>query len=384
MPLPTPASAAASAGSTRSNMNRPHEPSPKQLLPTPVAASRMGVSRNSQGLDPDALNNTATGRKIDVTASQKRIKLIARIVAEVILKPVFAGILKVLTDGEMEKIAFRLRGEFVEMDPNEWRDQYDMTINVGLGSGDAEAQIQKLTLIYQAQVAGMGMGLATPRHIYHTQSKMVEAAGFKDVQNFFAEPPEGPMPAPQDPKMALEQAKLQADAQKFQAQTQIEQQKAMLDQQTKQRETQMQLELQASNDARDAERQRETAGMQFQLELLKLSHNAEIELMKQDAQKEIAAYEGQVKLQIAGLQQQAQRESQEFGARVEVDKMNMQSQHNERAKLPDDGTIKAMESIMNEMAAIKAHQTAPRKKVRNALGKLVGVEINGQIVPITD
>lgn len=349
-----------------------------------MGESRMGVSRNSQGLDPDALNNTATGRKIDMTASQKRIKLIARIVAEVILKPVFAGILKVLTDGEMEKLAFRLRGEFVEVDPNEWRDHYDMAINVGLGSGDGEAQIAKLGMIYQAQMASMPLGLAHPSHIYHTQTKMVEAAGYKDVQNFFAEPQEGPMPPPQDPKAALEQAKMQADAQKFQAQTQIDQQKAMLEQQTKQRESQMQLELQASNDQRDSERQREQAAMQFQLEQLKLQHSSEIERMKNDTQKEIAAYDGQVKLQIAGLQQQAQRESQEFGARVEVDKMNMQAQHTTEAKKPDEGTSKALQTVLQEMASIKAHQTAPRKKVRDAAGKLVGVEINGQIVPITE
>ena len=227
--------------------------------------NRTGVSRTSMGLNPDSLNNTAKGRQLDMTASQKRIKLMARIVAEVVLKPVFAGILKVLTDGEMEKLAFRLRGEFVEYDPNEWRDQYDLTINVGLGSGDGEAQIAKLTMIYQAQLAGLGMGLAHPSHIYHTQTKLTEAAGYKDVQNFWAEPPEGPMPPPQDPKMQIEQMRLQAEAQKFQAEHQMNATIEQLKAQAKQQESQMQLELQASNDARDGQREQFKAEQQARI-----------------------------------------------------------------------------------------------------------------------
>ena len=115
-----------------------------------------------------------------------------------------------------------------------------------------------------------------------------------------------------------------------------------------------------------------------------MQHAADIERMKIEAQERTTAYDGQVKLQIAGLQQQAQKESQEFGARVEIDKMNMSAQHATEAKKPDEGTSKALQSVLKEMAAIKAHQTAPRKKVRDASGKLVGVEINGQTVPITE
>ena len=36
------------------------------------------------GYEPDALNNTATGRQIDVSQSAQRIELIARIIAEVL------------------------------------------------------------------------------------------------------------------------------------------------------------------------------------------------------------------------------------------------------------------------------------------------------------
>ena len=167
--------------------------------------NRTGVSRTSMGLNPDSLNNTATGRQIDMTAAQQRIELIARIIAEALVKPIFKGILKLLTDGDMEKLAFRLRDEFVEYDPNEWRDSYDMTINVGLGSGDTQVKgaqlVQILALQKEALMAGLPM--VTPKHLYHTAAKLVENAGFKDVQNFLQDPSTAP-PQPKEPPLPIQ------------------------------------------------------------------------------------------------------------------------------------------------------------------------------------
>ena len=240
--------------------------------------NRTGVSRTSMGLNPDSLNNTATGRQIDQSAAQQRIELIARIAAEILLKPIFKGILKLLTDGDMEKLAFRLRDEFVEYDPNEWRDSYDMTIHVGLGTGDRMAQTQSLMSIWQMQQAALPMGIATPKHLYQTAIKVIENAGFKDVQSFVQDPSKQPPQPPQPPlPLQIEQMKLQADQQKFQAQTQAEIQKfqaeaqmsAQIEQlkaQAKLQEVQANLELQASNDQRDAQRESVKAQMNAQIE----------------------------------------------------------------------------------------------------------------------
>jgi hypothetical protein len=234
--------------------------------------NRTGVSRTSMGLNPDSLNNTATGRQLDVSSAAQRTKLIARIFAETLVKPIFQGILKLLTDGGMEKISFRLRDEFVEYDPNEWRDQYDMTINVGLGTGDTMKQGQMLTMIYQMQQAGMGLGIATPKHLYHTQSKIIENAGFKDVQNFIqdpsAQPPQPPKP---DPVMQLEQMKIQADAQKFQAETAQKKELEQVKANAKLLEVQANLELQRSNDERDAARQMAKDASDAELEMARIA-----------------------------------------------------------------------------------------------------------------
>lgn len=238
-----------------------------------MLAKRTGVSGQSQGIDANALNRGGNYETRVMNAAQKRIKLIARVFAEILLKPTFQGILKLLTDGDMEKIAFKLRNEFVEYDPNEWRDSYDMTSNVGLGTGDKEQQTMVLQAIGQSQAmlaqSPFGKLLITPKNIYNTQAKLVENAGFKNVGDFWQDPgdklPE-PVQPPPDPQVQIAQMKLQADAQKFQATSQQEAQRISFEAQAKEREQANALILQQQNDERDAQRELDKARYQAQLD----------------------------------------------------------------------------------------------------------------------
>lgn len=206
-----------------------------------IRMNRSGVNYLSSGLDANAINKTASGARITDNRMQERTELVARVFAECLIKPMFAGILKLLTENSMEKLAFRLRNQFVQYDPQEWRDQYDMSINVGLGTGNKEQQMMHLQSIEQAQgmaVQGGGMGLLIkPKHIYNLQAAKVKLAGFQNVDDYWQDPGDG-MPQQQqqkpDPEMlkAEAQAKakrieLQADAQKFQAQKQIDERAEM-------------------------------------------------------------------------------------------------------------------------------------------------------------
>lgn len=263
---------------------------------------RTGVSRTSMGLNPDSLNNTATGRQLDQSAAMQRVELIARICAEILIKPIFQGILKLLTDGGMEKLAFRLRDEFIEYDPNEWRDSYDMTINVGLGTGDVQQKNQQLMMIAALQEKGMAVGLATPKHLYHTGAKLIENAGFKDIQNFIQDPSKEP-PKPQQPPIEVQvaqikiqadgqkhQAEMQADVQKFQAETQMTRETEQIKADAKLQEIRANLELQAANDARDSEREQYKAQIDAQLEAQKI----EFERWKAELQAQTQIYLAQL------------------------------------------------------------------------------------------
>ena len=267
--------------------------------------NRTGVSRNSQGLDPDALNTTATGKQLDQASAMQRIELIARIVAEVLVKPMFCGILKLLTEGGMEKLAFRLRDQFVEYDPNEWRDWYDMTVNVGLGSGDTAQKMQALQMIAQNQMALMTMGLADPEKIYHTQSKIIEAAGFKDVQNFINDPKgKPPVPPPPNPMLQVEEMKQQGIAAANQFKAQQDMQRMQSDAQVKDQQNEREMRRDMEVERNKQEMQARDEQFQSQLEAQKELQRAQMEEASKQADRELARWKAEldanVKLTIAG------------------------------------------------------------------------------------
>lgn len=194
--------------------------------------NRTGWTRYSQGLDGDSLNKTASGARMIMNASQKRMKLMARIAAECLVAPMFRGIFKTLSDNGMEQLSYRLNGKFVQYDPQAWRDQYDMTINVGIGTGDVQQQSEFLMQIAQAQAAVAGSPYAkqliSPKQVFNVQARLAENAGFKNPEEFWVDPdtvPEDDSPPPPDPKVELEKAKLKDSQQKAQAEMQLEMQK---------------------------------------------------------------------------------------------------------------------------------------------------------------
>jgi hypothetical protein len=266
---------------------------------------RTGVSRAQQGIDANALRHDRTAAEVMQTANAAaaRIELIARIFAETLVKPIFKGIFKLLAEGDIGKLAFRLRNEFVEFDPSEWRDGYDMTINVGLGTGDKGQQAAILQAIFQQQAmigqSPLGKMLIKPKNIFNTVAKIVENAGFKNVGDFYQDPGEEPMPeGGPPPEMQLEQMRLQADAQKFQAETQRLREVEQMKIQAKLTETQGQLELQAANDARDGERS-----------MMEAAHKAEIERMQLELDRYKTDADNQTRIQVALINQQGRAQA---------------------------------------------------------------------------
>lgn len=253
--------------------------------------NRTGYTRYSQGLDGDSLNKTATGVRLLTDASQKRMKLMARIMAEAMVAPMFRGIFKTLTDYCMEKLAFRLNGQFVQYDPQEWRDAYDMTVNVGIGTGDKQLQMAMLGTIEQAQgiaVQGGGMGvLVTPQNLYNLQKRKVELAGFKDANEFWTQPPQQlpQRPPPPDPRVQLESAKMQQADRQF-----AEKQRAEADK----------WNAEAAFKADQAERDR-----QFQM-LMKRMEQQDAAIAQARAQEPANAAISQLAQQVAELQQVVQ------------------------------------------------------------------------------
>lgn len=156
-----------------------------------VQAKRTGVSDAQQGLNPDILQNvTATAVAAMTTQAQGKLELIARTFAETGVKSLFKGILYLSSKYSDKPRILRLRGKYVPYDPRTWKSSYDVTINVGLGNGNRNEQLAMLQMVLAKQEEILkGFGPANPlvsvSQYRTTLSKMVEAAGIKDVDSYF-------------------------------------------------------------------------------------------------------------------------------------------------------------------------------------------------------
>jgi len=230
-----------------------------------VQAKRTGVSDAQQGLNPDILQNTtATAVAAMQSAAAGKIELIARIFAETGVKDLFQKILQLLCKYQDKARVIRLRGKYVSIDPREWTNQFDISINVGLGTGNKQEQMAMIAMVLAKQeeilkTSGMNNPLVAASQYRNTLGKFVESAGFKDSSEFFKEvTPEqdqqlieeemqaaqGQGQNPQvEAYIAQVQAQIQADQMKAQADIQLAREKAAAQMQLEREKFELQMAL---------------------------------------------------------------------------------------------------------------------------------------------
>jgi len=303
---------------------------------------RTGWTRYSQGNDSKALNQTATGVQIITNKGDMRVDLIARNFAEGFVD-LFRMMLKLVSQHQDKKVQVRIAGNWVDMDPREWRNMFDVNVRVGLGIGSKDEQIQKLMAISQSQAHAMAIGVATPKNVYNLQSDIVKLFGHRNPDDYFNDPEKNPPPLKPDP----EQAKLQG-------MMQIEQMKAQVGAQSKQAELQANAQveqLKAQYAAQTAEAQRAYEG---QLEQARMQMQAEVDNNRQRSEAEQHALKVQNEAQLATLKMQyadqAHQRDQAFlweKAQVEAATKIKVANIMSKAKLDDAAT----EASTNEIAA---------------------------------
>lgn len=208
-----------------------------------IRENRVGVTKYNQGLDSNSLNKTATGITQIMSAAQQRIELIARVLAETGVKDMFLKLLKLVTTHQNKAQIVRLTNGFVEVDPRQWKTQFDVTVNVGLGTGNKDQQAAHLTNLLQMQQGLFQAGIVTPKNLYETAKRLPEVLGFKS-DAFFTDPDELAKAAEgQPPEPNPEQMKFEAEQQYKSAQLQLEQRKAQAELQLRREQMQMDYQL---------------------------------------------------------------------------------------------------------------------------------------------
>lgn len=256
---------------------------------------RTGVSESTTGLDPDILKQSTKGAFLEnLNRASQKIEMITRMLAETFVKPMLLEVHALMMKHQDRPKMMRLRGKFVEINPQEWRERTDLTLKVGLGTGNEEEKRDKLMLVAQAQQQLGALGLVGPTQAYNLFTDLAKTLGFDMPEKYAINPdPENPewqqaqqqQGQKKDPLVEAEQVKGEMALQAKQMELQAEPQKAQVDLQKAQAEGQIKVQIAQATAQIDAETKRAIAAMQI------------------EADKEIAIFkanlDAQVRAQIA-------------------------------------------------------------------------------------
>lgn len=200
---------------------------------------RTGISKGNQGIAPDDLNKNAAIGSMGVgmlqEAAAQRVELIARIFAEDLKKLCRAILGLVIRNKQEARRTIRIAGQWFNIDPAQWKEQFQLNVTVGLGTGNRDKMVGQINQIIaiQAQAIQLQKGINGPfvtgANLFNAASKWVEAMGFKNPNAFFTDPTkmlQQQQPQQPDPQVQAAQIKAQADLQAAAAKSQIDAQQS--------------------------------------------------------------------------------------------------------------------------------------------------------------
>lgn len=163
-----------------------------------VSEQRTGITKLSQGLNPDALQSTTKiAANAAIAAADARLEMKVRNIGETGIKDLFLIIMKIaMTELKGEQSVRTADDKFEDVYPDLWHDHVSVRLGVGLGNGRIEEKSQAIDQIIpiQTQIM-MTLGMANPIcgwvELRNTLKKKLALAGYKNVGEFFkAVPPE--------------------------------------------------------------------------------------------------------------------------------------------------------------------------------------------------
>lgn len=251
-----------------------------------VAEGRTGVVRNAQGLNPDTLHDTAKGAMMLLSAAQKRTRMIARVLAETLIKPLFLGLHATIRENSQATREAQLLGKWVPVSPTKWASRYAMTVEVGLGAAGKDAEIASMNQIQGMQkllVEGGFSEIVTPKNLYKTVTDSAKKLGSKSPEEYFTDPDsdEGKQisqaKAQQpNPEMAKVQGEQQLAQIKHQGEMELGQVKVAAEKEIQNNKSQMQAAADQHKQQLEHERELQKQADAMALEQIKLSSEERI------------------------------------------------------------------------------------------------------------
>lgn len=338
---------------------------------------RSGVKPGDIDLDPNQLQEV----RQDVyngNESKKSTKseLIARLFAEQGIKPLIQKVHKLCRNYQVKQDIVKLRGKYVVVDPREWKERDDMTVNVGLGTGTEEVRMRRTGILAQSQDRLAQFGLVGPREAYNVFVDTVESLGYPSASKYAIDP--------MSPEYQQMMANRQPPQNPLAEVEQIKQQGALKREQIKESaaNARKNAELMADREkyfktlddqAKQQKLEKEQAKHEITEAMNKLTYDEQVFNLKE----QLAKLEDQYRDTIAEAQNQVvqiqnETESQRLEDREAlIDKIVELNQAigeiQEKSRQDDEAKSQALTTLINEL-------NRPRKVLKDDEGEIIGLE----------
>lgn len=258
--------------------------------------ARSGSSRMSKGMDSSAISKQNSSDLINtfMNASNRRIMIMARNLAENFLKPLMHDLYRLAVEYENEEKLLQLDGQFMPVNPAFLGDRTEMTVAVAL-TPDEQAKEAQMLLSLDTQFTSNPQdptlgGLYGQQQRHAMISRAFELLNIKDAAAYLADPN-----SPEFQQMQQQQQEMQQMEQQRQEQMQMEQvefQAEMLQRQVSVQEGQLELDILKEQNRSVIERdkqehQEETEDSRLLMDAEKMKHQMamdEAELMLEKTQ----------------------------------------------------------------------------------------------------
>ena len=240
-----------------------------QILPAidyidSLKEGRTGINKTTIGLDPDVLKMSTKGAFLEsMNRASQKVEMIIRMMAETGIKELVLRVHELLLKHQDKPRIVKLRGKYVQINPQDWKERTDLTVKVGLGTGTEEDRRQRLMIMSELQQSLIPLGLVGPQQAYNLFDSIAETLGEQNATKYVMDPqsPEyqqmiqaqqqaAQQPQP-NPLAEVEQVKGQFNLQREQMQNEFKTQMAVLQAQHKAEMDEMAMRVDSINKEED-------------------------------------------------------------------------------------------------------------------------------------
>lgn len=208
---------------------------------------RAGVGRQTQGLDSDAMHDTARGQSAMLSRSQRRTRMVARLIAETGFRDLCIGLHAIIRDSGGDSSKRMMGGRFVDIDPQTMGQRSNMRVVISGGSREEASAILKDILGLITTIVEMQGGPSGPvidlQGVYTVLTRYTDLMPIRGLRDVWMNPeeaePQQEAPPPPDPQLIKVQGDHQLKQQEMQLKAQMEQQRLEMDRQSKEFEAEM-------------------------------------------------------------------------------------------------------------------------------------------------